>query len=320
MPPWIGGLFSGLGSLFGSALGFGSQQMTNAQSMELAEYQHQKNLEMWHRQNEYNSPTAQMQRLKDAGLNPNLVYGNGAVGNASSEPPRYQAPTLGAYTNFGDLGVGNGMDAYLRAKMQEEQIKNVQADTRNKEGQYMLLGEDYNMRQAQRLREEIALTNDKTKQRYLVRELELTLDNMRASFGDKMSQWRYRDDVQTPNVIADTENKLANLGLTQKQIERIGSEIMTMAKQRELLHQDLLNKQKQGEILDVELELKKFDRDQEKQLRQDLIDYGITPNGSTLQQLLYIWKKTIDRTSSSGETYYGKPVIESFDGGKSIYS
>lgn len=32
----------------------------------------------WQMQNEYNSPLQQMQRLKDAGLNPNLVYGNGA--------------------------------------------------------------------------------------------------------------------------------------------------------------------------------------------------------------------------------------------------
>lgn len=33
------------------------------------------NLDMWHRQNEYNSPRAQVQRLIDAGLNPNLAYG-----------------------------------------------------------------------------------------------------------------------------------------------------------------------------------------------------------------------------------------------------
>lgn len=39
-------------------------------------------------QNEYNSPTAQMRRLQDAGLNPNLVYGSaapaGVSGNASA--------------------------------------------------------------------------------------------------------------------------------------------------------------------------------------------------------------------------------------------
>lgn len=37
----------------------------------------QNSLADWNMQNEYNSPAAQMARLKEAGLNPNLVYGNG---------------------------------------------------------------------------------------------------------------------------------------------------------------------------------------------------------------------------------------------------
>lgn len=41
----------------------------------------------WNMQNEYNSPQAQMERLRKAGLNPNLVYGNGATAT-SEAPPR----------------------------------------------------------------------------------------------------------------------------------------------------------------------------------------------------------------------------------------
>lgn len=46
----------------------------------------------WFMNNEYNSPVAQMQRLKAAGLNPNLVYQNGAAVQPSSQPstPDYQ--------------------------------------------------------------------------------------------------------------------------------------------------------------------------------------------------------------------------------------
>jgi len=44
--------------------------------------QRQDALADWMRQNEYNSPAAQMQRLKDAGLNPHLIYGGGP-GNVS---------------------------------------------------------------------------------------------------------------------------------------------------------------------------------------------------------------------------------------------
>lgn len=45
-------------------------------------------LEDWNMENEYNSPTSQMMRYKDAGLNPNLIYGEGvsASSGQASEP------------------------------------------------------------------------------------------------------------------------------------------------------------------------------------------------------------------------------------------
>lgn len=46
----------------------------------------ERNKEMWNLQNEYNSPAAQMKRYQDAGLNPNLVYGQGTPGNAQNSP------------------------------------------------------------------------------------------------------------------------------------------------------------------------------------------------------------------------------------------
>lgn len=52
----------------------------------------------WNDQNSYNSPEQQMNRLRQAGLNPNLVYGKGAdntaqsISNASSNMPNQVAP------------------------------------------------------------------------------------------------------------------------------------------------------------------------------------------------------------------------------------
>ncbi len=48
--------------------------------------QFENDLEMWRKQNYYNSPANQMKRLEKAGLNPNLMYTNGNVGNATSMP------------------------------------------------------------------------------------------------------------------------------------------------------------------------------------------------------------------------------------------
>lgn len=58
-----------------------------ATSKKLMDYQNQLNIQNWKMANEYNSPQAQMERYKAAGLNPNLVYGSlgqTAAGNLSS--------------------------------------------------------------------------------------------------------------------------------------------------------------------------------------------------------------------------------------------
>lgn len=53
---------------------------------DMMKYQNDLNISNWNLQNAYNTPAAQMQRYKDAGLNTNLIYGgSGAVaGNAES--------------------------------------------------------------------------------------------------------------------------------------------------------------------------------------------------------------------------------------------
>lgn len=72
-----------------------------------AELAYQRSIEMWNMQNLYNSPEAQMNRFKAAGLNPHLIYGQGNAGNASGTPEyqpanlqyRYEAPAYGAAIN-----------------------------------------------------------------------------------------------------------------------------------------------------------------------------------------------------------------------------
>jgi hypothetical protein len=66
-----GGLMDGIGSLF--TIGAQKRAATTAWKRQN---------EFWDRQNAYNTPANQMKRLKSAGLNPALMYGQGNVGNA----------------------------------------------------------------------------------------------------------------------------------------------------------------------------------------------------------------------------------------------
>lgn len=78
----IGGIIAGVGSIVGSAMSAKEQRKINEMNIRYAREAYQRErqdaLADWHMQNAYNHPMAQMQRLQEAGLNPNLVYGNGA--------------------------------------------------------------------------------------------------------------------------------------------------------------------------------------------------------------------------------------------------
>lgn len=81
----------------------------------------------WNMQNEYNSPAAQMQRLRDAKLNPNLVYGNGTdttAGVVRSTNVEGWNPHAAQY----DLAsaADAGLSAYYDVRLKEAQINNLE--------------------------------------------------------------------------------------------------------------------------------------------------------------------------------------------------
>lgn len=116
----IGGIAAGVGSLLSGMFGMHSQSSANIANMELAKYAYEKDLEMWNRNNEYNNPAQQMERLRAAGLNPNLVYGNGSVvGNTSGETPKFKAPQINPITNGGFVS-----DAIQNSMMYGYQLEN----------------------------------------------------------------------------------------------------------------------------------------------------------------------------------------------------
>lgn len=82
-----------LGSAISGAFSLGGAALQNKYNKEMAALQNQYNIDMWNMQNEYNTPTAQMQRLVDAGLSPNLAYGQVSSG-VSSKAPDQIAPQM----------------------------------------------------------------------------------------------------------------------------------------------------------------------------------------------------------------------------------
>lgn len=108
---------------------------------ELQNSQNAWNVAQWNRQNQYNSPANQMNLLRQAGLNPNLIYGQlagASAGSLESAGVDISSPTpnnAAQVSGFGDLGVqiGNQMmqkelnDAnidYIREQTESQRISN----------------------------------------------------------------------------------------------------------------------------------------------------------------------------------------------------
>lgn len=128
MPIPIAAAIAGGAALAGTAVNAitqGNQNKKNrAFSREMYERQKADNIDFWNTQNSYNSPAAQMQRLKEANLNPHLAYGNGSVANTggSISSPHFSTPDQKAPT----IDLPAVVQGYFNVKQQAANINNTQ--------------------------------------------------------------------------------------------------------------------------------------------------------------------------------------------------
>ena len=99
---------------------------------ELSKYNYDLEVEQWNRANAYNSPSAQMQRYREAGLNPNLIY-------SQSNEAASSAPTAGANFSGGpgyaEFEGTRFVDDYTALSQQQLNEKNTEADVNLKNSQ-----------------------------------------------------------------------------------------------------------------------------------------------------------------------------------------
>ena len=113
--------------------------------------------QMYEKNNSYNSPAAQMQRLKEAGLNPDLMYSRGDVGNATSPEapqqamtPRYNVIPTNTYGQTAQIAADAGLKA--------AQARLANSESKKTETEESLLTADYLLRKA-RTESDIELNN-----------------------------------------------------------------------------------------------------------------------------------------------------------------
>lgn len=144
---WFGSALSGGASLIGNIVGSRQQnanidkqiafqreenEKARAFNKAMAEQANQWSIDQWNRENQYNSPEAMRQRLRDAGVNADLFYGGNAQNTASASPSVTPVAPATA-TDVSALGqkatIGDITNNVVNQSLAAAQIRKLGADT-----------------------------------------------------------------------------------------------------------------------------------------------------------------------------------------------
>ena len=190
-----------------------NQNIMNRQlnfSREMMHYQNDWNLAQWNRQNEYNSPVNQVHRMKQAGLNPALFYGQGTPGNAgsvtSASPAGYQAPAM--------QNIMQGVDTFGKMYNWEATKQNINLQR----AQENLTKEQAKVKSMEFMEEVINSKHYTENAKNVARELKARAD--KAGVDSKQAQSALdRFDKETPLILEKYIKEIDNYDKQWKELE-----------------------------------------------------------------------------------------------------
>lgn len=210
MPAWIAPVVAGGVSLINNLLGR-KQQKSNVQdtlraNKELAEYQWNKDLDMWNIQNEYNKPINQRKRMEEAGLNSAFMLGGG-LQNTASQSPKYSE--VRQDVNIPPVKLPDSISLYQDITMKDAQIDMVRQNA--------------NLVRQKAQNEDIAgdiLERDKTLKDMDV-NFRTTMDDYNLSFKEKQLQKTDREieNLIEKKVLMKADKELKDQVLKNKKAE-----------------------------------------------------------------------------------------------------
>lgn len=205
----------------------------------------------WEMQNKYNSPLAQMQRLKAAGLNPNLVYGEGSVANSSATPR--SADTGSWNPKAPEYNLQDSLFAYFNTLQQQQTIDNLTAQKSLTEADVLLKNAQTASTLQTTAKGEFELN--------LLKDLrETTLEGARKNIEQMAANI---EKTKTETVIAVDRN-MREQNLNEVTIKKVNQEIANMVQTRQLttaqiseVYERVNNAIKDGKLKDIEINLRK---------------------------------------------------------------
>lgn len=255
-------------------------------------------LQDWQMQQEYNSPTAQMKRLQDAGLNPNLIYGSGGATTQaqpvrgteakswSPQAPQFQTPNIiGTYQ---DMQIRQAQTDLIKEQIATQKATQTEIASRNALRLIQGGATDFNTQQARRL----ADTQYQAAQQAL---RNMVVENAAKTAGIDLTRQQISEGKQTMDLQQrETEQRIANMILQGKQtIAQTGQTIA----QTEQIKGLTANNKIQGQLLE---------------LQKNLQEQGIYPGDNIFMRMATqylknpkLLEKDIDNIKKIGNMIFG---------------
>lgn len=247
-------ILGGLGNLGGAALQIAGQTSLNNQtySNQWGMYGQQRRDALADRDfnNQYNHPSSVMARLREAGLNPNLVYGHGAATTEASPVRAAQAPAWNPQTpNYSGIGTAaiNSLTAFMDTRVKEAQVDNLRT-------QNTVLEQEALSKKANTYKTLIDAATGKFKL-----ELEQDLRDVSA----EMRSEELRKLQQGNDIMLTQEGRAAalhapNMAAALENVKNLAAQRAKTYAEVAAINQNVENAKKDGTLKDFEIQLNKL--------------------------------------------------------------
>lgn len=204
---------------------FLSQYFANQANIGLAERANQWSIDQWNRENQYNLPSNQVQRLQDAGINPGILYGQGGLMNESAPSP--------------SVTPGSGVRPYIMDPLAMAQVGliDAQKDKAEAEATGIMSELPEKLRQYEQQRKESDAR---------ISELNQTVNNLQQQLLNMQEDQRYTAEKR----ISESFYRTLSLRQFEETCRKNTAEINKMGKEMELM--DKQGKKLVAETADVQ--------------------------------------------------------------------
>ena len=234
------------------------REATQAYNTSEREAAQQWNLDMWNRENEYNDPRAQMERMVAAGINPNAVAqgmaGSGSTAGsvaassgasstpghssgASSSPGSGSVATTPSIASFLGENVANSVNSLWQNLYNQEQIESARLDNAMKDKELGVFDVRFNLES-----EEIQARIDEINKGIEEKDADIKLKKQQFDFLEEMNPIQ----LQTANTIYQK---------TAAEIRQIDQQVENLKKQYQLTEEQIKNVQADTSKKEAETEL-----------------------------------------------------------------